>query len=118
MQRDFPIGTIQSFSGAIVDIPSTWRLCDGTQGTPDLRDKFIVGAGNAYAVDQTGGAVQHEHDFTGVGHLHGITAGANIQGGGDFSAVTSTDQAVGTTDLDSTLSPYYALAFIMYKGVA
>ena len=34
------------WSGAIVDIPAGWALCDGNNGTPDLRDVFIVGAGS------------------------------------------------------------------------
>lgn len=36
------------WSGAIVDIPAGWSLCDGNNGTPDLRDCFVGGAGNAY----------------------------------------------------------------------
>lgn len=42
------------WAGAIVDIPAGWALCDGNAGRPDLRDKFIVGAGNTYAVGDTG----------------------------------------------------------------
>ena len=37
------------------DIPNGWAICDGTNGTPDLRDRFIVGAGNTYALNATGG---------------------------------------------------------------
>ena len=37
-------GLIVMWSGAIAEIPPGWALCDGTQGTPDLRDRFIVGA--------------------------------------------------------------------------
>ncbi len=39
---------IMLWSGAIVDIPAGWALCDGNNGTPDLRDKFIVGAGATF----------------------------------------------------------------------
>lgn len=39
-----PTGCILMWSGAIADIPSGWVLCDGNNGTPDLRDRFIVGA--------------------------------------------------------------------------
>ncbi|HAH20142.1 MAG TPA: hypothetical protein DCL49_04465 [Candidatus Omnitrophica bacterium] len=39
-----PAGVILMWSGTIVSIPSGWVLCDGNNGTPDLRDKFIVGA--------------------------------------------------------------------------
>lgn len=41
------------WSGAIVDIPAGWALCDGNNGTPDLRNKFIIGAGDTYAVNDT-----------------------------------------------------------------
>lgn len=39
------------WSGAVVDIPAGWALCDGNNNTPDLRDKIVVGAGLTYAVD-------------------------------------------------------------------
>ena len=45
-----PQGAIVMWSGAITSIPTGWSLCDGTNGTPDLTDRFIVGAGNTYAV--------------------------------------------------------------------
>ncbi len=51
-----PSGIVAMWSGLIVNIPSGWVLCDGTNGTPDLRDRFLVGAGGAYSVNDTGGA--------------------------------------------------------------
>lgn len=50
-----PAGGIIMWSGAIVAIPSGWALCDGSAGTPDLRGRFVIGAGGAYAVAATGG---------------------------------------------------------------
>lgn len=41
------------WAGAVVDIPAGWSLCDGNGGRPDLRDKFVIGAGNAYNPDDT-----------------------------------------------------------------
>ncbi|MBA7678649.1 hypothetical protein ES703_86927 [subsurface metagenome] len=41
------------WSGAIVDIPAGWALCDGNNGTPDLRDCFVIGAGSIFAPDAT-----------------------------------------------------------------
>jgi hypothetical protein len=41
-------GMILIWSGTVITIPDGWHLCDGTEGTPDLRDKFIVGAGDSY----------------------------------------------------------------------
>jgi len=63
-------GIIVEWSGSVATIPAGWHLCDGTEGTPDLRDKFIVGAGSTYAPGATGGANSHNHIFTGVGHTH------------------------------------------------
>ena len=44
------------WSGSSSNIPSGWLLCNGSNGTPDLRDRFIVGAGNSYPVGNTGGS--------------------------------------------------------------
>jgi hypothetical protein len=67
----FPIGGIILWSGSIAAIPATWQLCNGTNGTPDLRDRFIVGAGSTYAVNATGGSAnavvaEHTHTFSGT----------------------------------------------------
>jgi hypothetical protein len=53
---EVPIGSILAWSGSIGSIPAGYQLCDGTNGTPDLRDRFIVTAGNDYAVGATGGS--------------------------------------------------------------
>jgi microcystin-dependent protein len=50
-----PSGVIMMWSGSVASIPSGFFLCDGTNGTPDLRDRFVVGAGSTYAVGDTGG---------------------------------------------------------------
>jgi hypothetical protein len=50
-----PTGMISLWYGAIGSIPTGWYLCDGANGTPDLRDRFIVGAGSTYSVSATGG---------------------------------------------------------------
>jgi len=52
----FPSGGIVMWNGTTSNIPSGWALCDGTNGTPDLRDRFIVGAGRNYNPNATGGA--------------------------------------------------------------
>lgn len=54
-----PKGGIIMWSGAIEDIPEGWALCDGNNKTPDLIDRFIIGAGKSYAVDKTGGEANH-----------------------------------------------------------
>jgi len=54
--NSFPSGGIILWSGSVASIPSGWLLCNGSSGTPDLRDRFVVGAGSTYAVGATGGA--------------------------------------------------------------
>jgi hypothetical protein len=54
------------FSGAVVDIPTGWQLADGTNGTTDLRNMFVVGAGDTYNPGDTGGA-----DTVDISHTHG-----------------------------------------------
>ena len=56
IDRAIPRGIIVMWSGSIDQIPQGWALCDGTNGTPDLRDRFIVGAGSSYSVGAKGGA--------------------------------------------------------------
>jgi len=78
-----PAGLISMWSGSITNIPSGWALCNGENNTPDLRGKFIVGAGDAYSVADTGGEEKHmlsvneipAHGHTGTtasagGHMH------------------------------------------------
>lgn len=50
-----PTGAILMWSGFIVAIPTGYVICDGTNGTPNLRDRFVVGAGSSYAVGNVGG---------------------------------------------------------------
>ena len=52
----FVSGMILLWSGSTGSIPSGFVLCNGSNSTPDLRDRFVVGAGNSYSVGNTGGA--------------------------------------------------------------
>jgi hypothetical protein len=72
-----PIGGIIMWSGSVATIPSSWALCDGSNGTPNLQDKFLVGAGSGYAVGATGGSA----DATLVSHSHtGTTDTTSLTG--------------------------------------
>ena len=75
-----PSGGIIMWSGAVNNVPSGWALCNGSNGTPDLRDRFVVGAGNAYAAAATGGAatVDVSHSHTGPSHTHTISADTTL----------------------------------------
>lgn len=59
-------GMIILWAGTIASIPAGWILCNGA-GAPDLRDRFVVGAGNAYGVGSTGGTTNHSHSISVVG---------------------------------------------------
>jgi len=86
-----PAGLISMWSGSIGSIPSGWYLCDGSNGTPNLTDRFIIGAGSTYAVNGTGGvssvtlttsnmpAHTHAATVTDPGHTHtlSISGGAS-----------------------------------------
>lgn len=57
-------GMIMIWKGPIANIPQGWHLCDGTGGTVNLRDKFIVGAGNSYSVGSHGGNLNNTAKIT------------------------------------------------------
>jgi hypothetical protein len=112
----FPVGGIILWSGSVASIPSGWALCNGSNGTPDLRNRFIVGAGSTYAVDATGGSadaivVSHTHTATSVvtdpGHNHTMDSPRQPNGGaiGGTSNTPATAPAGGnipTTDSNTT----------------
>lgn len=59
IKTPFIKGMIIDWYGSSDNIPKGWKLCNGENGTPDLRDKFIIGAGNKFEQKTTGGAEQH-----------------------------------------------------------
>jgi hypothetical protein len=90
-----PVGIICLWSGSTGSIPAGWALCDGGtyngHVTPNLRDRFVVGAGSTYAVAQTGGATSvttssdtqgtHSHTgATGAGGSHTPSGFTDSQG--------------------------------------
>jgi microcystin-dependent protein len=65
------------WSGSTSSVPSGWALCNGSNGTPDLQNRFVIGAGSSYSVGNTGGSkdaivVSHTHTMTGSTDLAGI----------------------------------------------
>tara|TARA_B100000963_G_scaffold164_1_gene163 strand:+ start:7166 stop:12745 length:5580 start_codon:yes stop_codon:yes gene_type:complete len=126
-----PVGGIIMWSGA--SVPSNFALCDGSGSTPDLRDRFVVGSGSAYAIGNTGGskdaeAIAHSHTVTDPGHRHSQTGGStnddggpNVPGsvgGGTLNNIADATTGItlssgGVSGTDKNLPPYYALAYIM-----
>lgn len=124
-----PQGGIIMWSGTIATIPSAWVLCDGTNGTPDLRDQFIVGArsdSGGVACTNIEGSLKQSNS-TGVmpSHTHTVnqSAGTTVMSNTGTSYSRQAGGGSNTTDVSLSLSNtgtgtkniavYYALAFIM-----
>ena len=60
VQERMPEQIITAWAGSVESIPTNWQLCNGEQGSPDLRNKFIMGAGKqtgtAFCINETGGS--------------------------------------------------------------
>ena len=116
-----PVGGIIMWSGATNNIPTGWALCDGQNGTPNLQDKFIVGAGSTYAVDATGGSadatlVSHTHNLLYNHGSFGGSSGAVTPRSGNTPVTPGISGRVSTEGSSATnanLPPYYALAYII-----
>lgn len=86
----FSRGMIILWSGTTGTIPTGWRLCDGGGGTPDLRNRFVVGAGNSYPVGGTGGTA----NATLVSHSHTISS-SSVNAGNHTHTISGTSGGGG-----------------------
>jgi len=109
----FITGMILLWSGAIVDIPDGWNICDGTNGTPDLTDKFIIAAGNTYNPGDSGGSASHNHTASQAAHNHNTFPPFGTALTGTAPVCSNNAQPAITVVQATQLQPYYALAFIM-----
>lgn len=105
-------GMIMLWYGSVASIPSGWHLCDGDAGTIDLRNKFIVCAGDTYAPAAVGGADSQTHTFTGDGHVHPWYGPAIYMAGTDHQDRGSTVNVTGTTNSADNRPAYKALCYI------
>ena len=76
----FPRGIVLMWSGSVVSIPTGWALCDGTNGTPNMVNRFVVGAGSTYSVGATGGgSAVTVSTATAGAHSHGgVVSGTSL----------------------------------------
>ena len=121
----FSTGMIMMWSGTIATIPTGWVLCNGSNSTPDLRNRFIIGAhsdsaGVAYSTvtgsnTQTGGTkdaivVSHTHSVTDPGHTHPTPnsmifttgAAASTTAGTNVTSTSATGSNTTGITIDST----------------
>lgn len=121
---DFPIGGIIIWSGSQSDIPTNWQLCDGTNGTPDLRGQFVIGAGGNYNVGNSGGESEHtltvnempshNHTLLKIGSGTGTSAEKVLTGTGNAPSTSSSlIYDTGSSQPHNNMPPYYALCYIM-----
>ena len=133
LASSIPSGGIILWSGAANAIPSGWVLCDGNNSTPNLVDRFVLGAGaTTPAKGTTGGSkdaivVSHTHTATDSGHTHSgvlrtASSSPSVFGGssawlkeqnsntGYANITVSTEGQSGT---NANMPPYYALCYIM-----
>jgi len=138
-----PSGGIIMWNGPVATIPSGWFLCNGLNGTPNLTDRFIVGAGSTYSPGENGGSANatlpihtHNVNLNDPGHTHIMTAqnqwytdahlndaAVSSSFSGVFNATPTTQPGTtgiaitldssGSSATNANLPPYYALCFIM-----
>lgn len=132
--RALPRGIIVMWSGSLDEIPAGWVLCDGSDGTPDLRDRFVMGVGARKYMGTSGGSHSHEHrnqDHThrialpgshlsillGASRSRGYPGfhGGTLRSHRYYSGTRAFESQPDSIRIDSArhLPPYYKLAFIM-----
>ncbi len=123
-----PIGGILVWSGSSASIPDGWVLCDGQNGTPDLRARFVLGAGGSYGVGAKGGSEtvtltvaqlpSHSHAYRATGGQKALAwknANEFYDKSGHYSqhANSPATTSAGGGQPHPNMPPYYALCYIM-----
>lgn len=121
-----PVGAILAWSGTGDNIPTGWHVCNGEGGTLDLRDRFILGAGQNHAVGDTGGSEEvtltigqmpkHYHTYNAMGPS---AQKVTVSSSGNSQAPYYTDYTTGTSGSSQphpNMPPYYALLYIQKTG--
>lgn len=109
-----PVKGCIPYFGDTNNIPAGWVLCDGTNGTPDLRGKFILGADATHPAGGTGGSASHDHGVSTSVTVTETTDAAEASSGYPTTVVTGVD-ATASTDVSPAdhMPPYIAMNWIM-----
>ena len=120
-----PIGTIVAWGGTVDNIPSGWVICDGQNGTPDLRGKFILGSSDSHATGEMGGEEtvtlkdaeipEHRHAILDSPVGSYLTTNTGNNSVYPYRSGTSTRQTgfFGGNQPHNNMPPYYTLIYIM-----
>jgi hypothetical protein len=144
---DQPQSLIGLYLGSLGGIPAGWKLCDGNNGTPDMRGQWLKIANNSGEIGNTGGNNTHTHAaqvhaHTGGGHVHtgyldgpdhsvgktlnGVGGNRQLQNGGNVhridaggvgSTAASWNNTNTTADSSNNEPPFLTVAYVMYTGV-
>ena len=111
--------TLTSLSLISSTVPVGWAICDGTQGTPDLRGRFVLMAqDSAHPIMSTGGVEKHtltEAEMPTHSHYGGAPYGGSVQGssGGEGRAQNGESSTKGGNQPHNNMPPFYTLVYIM-----
>ncbi|MCI8714297.1 MAG: hypothetical protein HFF66_00680 [Oscillospiraceae bacterium] len=122
-----PSGCILAYSGEAETVPEGWAVCDGQNGTPDLRGRFILGVSETHPMGETGGAEEvtltaeqlpshsHKVNYTTIRYDNGtqnIDNSIRDSGLGNPAGQVNT-RTTGGSQPHPNMPPYYALIYIM-----
>lgn len=124
---NIPAGLISAYHGTVDSIPDGWVVCDGTNDTPDLRDKFVLSAGTTHTVGETGGSEEVTLTVDQMpAHSHSIEGNLTASDQEGTSAKNIASRALGTSNIyeistktsgssapHPNMPPYYSLLYIM-----
>ena len=125
LNKAIPSGVITMWSGSADKVPNGWAICDGQNGTPDLRGRFVLGGNNEYKIGSSGGSSTHAltmlelpphtHNVSGVKITESTTGGSLFSGGEDSITPWNDGRtsSTGEGEAFNIMPPYYVLAYIM-----
>lgn len=123
--ESLPIGSVIMWAGTLETIPTGWHLCNGEDGTIDLRGMFALGAGGTYNLGDTGGSeevtltveqmARHSHSLSGLMKPDNSSGSLLKQGDGTifrYAISNVTTNYAGSSQPHPNMPPYKALYYI------